>query len=183
MLSVDVAGGHFRYYSGGDSCTGSVHPQAVETLSREAMTANAGHLVTDRFTSLTADKFKPVSNSSSSVSSCKHKWIELFLCILETLGFIIYLTWVALWEWLGAVDPQPRTWKRDWKTRRISVASGSSRYHHGLAAELVDDAGQRQDYCDSHPLSKKWYTIQSTAIPELELYEEQRDNFIITDSC
>ena len=51
MLSVDVAGGHFKYFAGGD-CTGSEQPQAIETISKEAMTANAGHLVTDRFTSL-----------------------------------------------------------------------------------------------------------------------------------
>ena len=70
MLSVD--GGHFRYYSGGDSCTG-LNPQAVETIPREAMTANAGHLVTDRFTSLTAEKLK-----QSSLSKLGNKmWLNL----------------------------------------------------------------------------------------------------------
>lgn len=50
-MSVD-SDGHFRYYSGDNSDL----PRAVETLSREVMAANASHIVTDRFTSLTADK-------------------------------------------------------------------------------------------------------------------------------
>ena len=51
MLSVDVVEGQLRYYSGGD-CTGSERPQAIETLSKEAMSSQASHLITDRFTSL-----------------------------------------------------------------------------------------------------------------------------------
>ena len=59
MMSVD-SGGNFRYYSGDNSDL-----RAVETLSKEVMAANASHIVTDRFTSLTTDKLgsnKKVSN-------------------------------------------------------------------------------------------------------------------------
>ena len=59
MLSVD-AGGNFRYYSGtGDKKT----MRGFEYLPREIMQSNAS-ILTDRFTSLTADKL--ASNSSTA---------------------------------------------------------------------------------------------------------------------
>ena len=59
MLSVD-AGGNFRYYSGtGDKKT----MRGFEYLPREIMQSNAS-ILTDRFTSLTADKL--ASNSSTN---------------------------------------------------------------------------------------------------------------------
>ena len=58
MLSVD-SGGNFRYYSGtGDKKT----MRGFEYLPREVMQTNAS-ILTDRFTSLTADKL--ASNSAS----------------------------------------------------------------------------------------------------------------------
>ena len=58
MLSVD-SGGNFRYYSGtGDKKT----MRGFEYLPREVMQTNAS-ILTDRFTSLTADKL--ASNSTS----------------------------------------------------------------------------------------------------------------------
>ena len=55
MMSVD-SGGNFRYYSGSESSDSSRSLKAVETLSKEIMAAHASHIITDRFTSLTADK-------------------------------------------------------------------------------------------------------------------------------
>ena len=62
MLSVD-SGGNFRYYSGtGDKKT----MRGFEYLPREIMQTNAS-ILTDRFTSLTADKIA-TSSSSEKVS-------------------------------------------------------------------------------------------------------------------
>lgn len=54
MMSVD-SGGNFRYYSG-ESSDPSRSLKAVETLSKEIMATHASHIITDRFTSLTAEK-------------------------------------------------------------------------------------------------------------------------------
>ena len=63
MLSVD-SGGNFRYYSGtGDKKT----MRGFEYLPRKIMQANAS-IVTDRFTSLTADKLS-TSSSYEKVSA------------------------------------------------------------------------------------------------------------------
>ena len=61
MLSVD-SGGNFRYYSGtGDKKT----MRGFEYLPREIMQTNAS-ILTDRFTSLTADKIVPSTSSEKS---------------------------------------------------------------------------------------------------------------------
>ena len=64
MLSVD-SGGNFRYYSGtGDKKT----MRGFEYLPREVMQTNAS-ILTDRFTSLTADKLASNSSSNSEKGS------------------------------------------------------------------------------------------------------------------
>ena len=64
MLSVD-SGGNFRYYSGtGDKKT----MRGFEYLPKEIMQTNAS-ILTDRFTSLTADKLSSSSTSPSEKGS------------------------------------------------------------------------------------------------------------------
>ena len=64
MLSVD-SGGNFRYYSGtGDKKT----MRGFEYLPREVMQTNAS-ILTDRFTSLTADKLASNSSANSEKGS------------------------------------------------------------------------------------------------------------------
>jgi hypothetical protein len=69
MLSVD-SGGNFRYYSGTGTAgigTDSRSLCGMESLPRELMSANASNIVTDRFTSLTADKLgRKCVNSSTT---------------------------------------------------------------------------------------------------------------------
>ena len=70
-MSVD-SGRHFRYYSG-ESSDSSRSLKGVETLSKEAMAKNASHIVTDRFTSLTADKLsKKVPNKNNKCDYSDH---------------------------------------------------------------------------------------------------------------
>ena len=64
MLSVD-SGGNFRYYSGtGDKKT----MRGFEYLPKEVLQTNAS-ILTDRFTSLTADKLSSCSTSPSEKGS------------------------------------------------------------------------------------------------------------------
>jgi len=66
MMSVD-SGGHFRYYS--DVAKGSL--KGKETISKEVMANNASHIVTDKFTSLTAEKLNKKTPQSQNSKSKK----------------------------------------------------------------------------------------------------------------
>ena len=59
MMSVD-SGGNFRYYSGDNSDL-----RAVEKMPKEVMSANASHIISDRFTSLTSDKLAGAGSSAN----------------------------------------------------------------------------------------------------------------------
>ena len=73
MMSVD-SGGNFRYYSGDNSDL-----RAVEKMSKEVMAANASHIVTDRFTSLTSDKLAAANGSTNKKLSNVKQWQKLFV--------------------------------------------------------------------------------------------------------
>lgn len=67
MLSVD-SGGNFRYFSG----PGQKTLRGFENLSREAMASNAS-IVTDKFTSFTAEKLSAARTTQSASSTQARK--------------------------------------------------------------------------------------------------------------
>ena len=83
MVQVNLPN-FLRYYSGSESSDSirSLNLKGVEILSKETMAQNASHIVTDRFTSLTAEKLNkkvpppllitPTSSSSTSSNKKRH---------------------------------------------------------------------------------------------------------------